>query len=102
MTDLTDILGKLDALGLAVGRLSVSAVVVEWAGSDYIHKRYGVNHMALRLLARGGDVRCKKVADGDSIPVSKASNTIYRVKDVEEWINDKAVVPDWVNQVKVG
>jgi len=102
MCDCADVLTKLDSLCSAVGRLSASAVVVEWAGSDYIHKKYGINHMALRMLARGGEVRCKKVADGDCIPVSNAINTIYRVKDVEEWVNDKAVVPDWVNQVKVG
>lgn len=77
------------------------AVSVEWASSQYIHRRFGINHMALRSLAKGGEVRAKKLADGESIPVSKSANVVYRVKDVEEWMNIKAVAPDWVVQKEV-
>lgn len=101
MFSFDDMEKKLDALTEAVTRLAGSAVpVVEWASSDYIHKRFGINHMSLRALVKGGEVRCKRIADGDVIPNSKAVSVVYRVKDVEEWLEHKAIVPEWA--VKVG
>ena len=97
MVDYSEILAKLNALEAAVIWAS-SPNVVEWASSEYIHTRFGINHMSLRALAKGGEVRVKKLADGDSIAISKVTNTVYRVSDVEEWLNTRAVIPDWVTK----
>jgi len=100
-----EVIDRLDAIAAAVKALGVVAVGVEWASSDYFHRRFGINHMALRSLVKGGEVRAKKLADGESIPVSKSGNVVYRVKDVEEWMERKAVAPDWVGEspkVKAG
>ena len=85
---------KLDEIASFIK--SVSSV--EWANAEYIHTRFGINHMSLRALAKGGEVRVKKLADGENILISKVTNTVYRVSDVEEWLNRRAVIPDWVTK----
>jgi hypothetical protein len=40
-------------------------------------------------------IRCRKLADNDAIPASRGCGVVYLVADVEGWVENEAVKPDW-------
>jgi len=76
---LDDVVSMLSRMG--------AASPPKWASAEYVHSVYGVNHMTLRKLA-GVKVRCRKLADNDVIAATPNGNVVYRVRDVEEWLDN--------------
>jgi len=100
MVSLDDVAREIGRLRVAVEALAAdgSMGVAEWASAAQIHVRFGVNHMTLRVLVKGGEVRARKLADNDIIKSGRSGNVIYRVKDVDDWINQKCVQPSWAEK----